>query len=126
MKKNILRFAFLHYSYFIDIVHTLVFILPPVIRVPIWKVILGEMGARVFIDGKVYFRYPSTAFLGSDVSINRGCEFFSSWHNKEKTRITIGNNVRIGPRVKFFAAGHDARDILLPDNSSSITIGDNV
>nr|OEF68128.1 hypothetical protein A152_20265 [Vibrio tasmaniensis 1F-187] len=80
----------------------------------------------MFIDSNVYFRYPSTIYLGQDVSINRGCEFYTSWHDKASTKITIANNVRLGPAIRFFAAGHDGRDISLPDNSASIVVEDNV
>ncbi|MEM9003737.1 MAG: DapH/DapD/GlmU-related protein [Cyanobacteria bacterium P01_F01_bin.86] len=126
MKKNILRFAFLHYSYFVGFLHGLIFFLPPVLRFPLWKVILGKLGARVFIDSRVYFRYPSRVFIGSDVSINRGCEFYPSWHDGKNTRISIGNNVRLGPSVKFFSAGHNTNDINLSDNSESIHVESNV
>ncbi len=126
MKKNILRFLFLHYSYIIDIIHTIIFILPPMFRVPCWYLFLGRYNKRVFIDSNVYFRYPSTVYLGKDVSINRGCEFYSSWFDRRETKIVIGDNVRLGPGVRFFAAGHEVSNITLPDNSSSIVIGSNV
>lgn len=126
MKKNFLRLAFLHYSYVINIIHTIIFILPPILRAPFWNIILGNYGKRVFIDSNVYFRYPSTIHLGDDVSINRGCEFFSSWHDKKQTKISIGNNVRLGPAIRFFAAGHEMDDINLADNSASIYVKDNV
>ena len=87
---------------------------------------LGKYGERVFIDANVYFRYPSTIFLGNDVSINRGCEFYTSWYDRASTNITIMNNVRLGPAIRFFAAGHDSHDICLPDNSASIMVAENV
>lgn len=126
MKKNILRFAFLHYSYVINIIHVFIFILPPVLRPPFWKLILGGYSKQIFIDSNVYFRYPSTIYLGQDVSINRGCEFYTSWYDRKVTKIIIGHNVRLGPTVKFFAAGHKVEDINLADNSASIEINDHV
>lgn len=125
MKKNIKRFAFLHYSYCIDLIHAFVFILPPIMRYPLWKLFLGKIESRVFIDSRVYFRYPNRVFLGSDVSVNRGCEFFPSWYNPMAT-IVIGNNVRLGPGIRFFAAGHDTGDINLADTSAPIIVGNNV
>ena len=98
---------------------------PPILRFPIWKLILGKIGTRIFIDSKVYFRYPTRVFLGSDVSVNRGCEFFPSRHNPSAT-IVIGNNVRLGPSIRFFAAGHDTADINLADTSAPIIVGNNV
>ncbi|MEZ9601402.1 DapH/DapD/GlmU-related protein [Vibrio sp. 10N.286.46.A8] len=126
MKKNILRFGFLHYSYLINIIHAVIYILPPVFRPPFWCLLLGKYNQRVFIDSNVYFRYPSTVYLGKDVSINRGCEFYTSWYDRKTTKIDIGNNVRIGPGVRFFSAGHDINNIDLPDNSNTISVGDNV
>ncbi|MBL4652457.1 MAG: acyltransferase [Flavobacteriales bacterium] len=83
------------------------------------------MGKRVFIDTNVYFRYPSKVKIGNDVSVNRGCEFYPSFYNKEAI-IELGNNIRLGPSVKFLAAGHDHMKIDLPDVSAKIVIGDNV
>lgn len=63
--------------------------------------------------------------MGSDVSENKGCEFFPSWHDQTAT-IVIGNNVRLGPCIRFFAAGHDTADINLADTSAPIIVGNNV
>lgn len=100
-------------------------LLPPVIRMPLWRLLLGKCGKRVFIDNQVYFRYPKRVELGSDVSINNGCQFYPSWHEKD-VRIRIGNNVRVGPNVCFFSAGHDHRSLKLPDTADNITIGSHV
>lgn len=122
MKKNILKAAFLHYSYLIDLVHAFIFLLPPFLRTPFWKVLMGSLGKNYFIDSKVYFRYPKSVFIGNNVSINRGSEFYPSWHHKKTTSIKLSHNIRIGPNVKFFAAGHDAEDINLADISGSIEV----
>ncbi|APD87558.1 hypothetical protein BM527_16485 [Alteromonas sp. Mex14] len=122
MKKNILKSAFLHYSYFIDFIHALIFFFPPFLRAPLWKVLLGSLGKNYFIDSKVYFRYPKSIYIGNNVSINRGSEFYPSWHNKATTSIRLHHNVRVGPNVKFFAAGHDTEDINLADISGSIEV----
>jgi len=45
--------------------------------------------------------------------------------NKEAI-IELGNNIRIGPEVKFFAAGHDYSYLDLPDTASKIEVKDNV
>ncbi|WP_413285377.1 acyltransferase [Vibrio sp. MA40-2] len=125
MKKNTLRFLFLQYSYVMEILHFLIFIIPPFLSSGIWSLLLAKKGHSVFIDAHVYFRYPKKVYIGNLVSINRGCEFYPSWNDRE-TIIAIGNNVRIGPSTKFFAAGHDTFDIELADNSSTITVKDHV
>lgn len=125
MNKNILRHLFLHYSYLNHLGHGFLGLLPPLIRSPLWRLILGKCGSRVYIDNNVYFRYPGRVEIGQDVSINYGCQFYPSWHDKS-IRIEIKNNVRIGPNCCFFSAGHDTTRLDLPDNSASIIIEDNV
>lgn len=125
MNKNLLRMLFLHYSYLIDIGHRVLYLIPPLLRYPLWRLYLGGVGRNVYIDSNVYVRYPKTLFIGNDVSINRGCEFYASWHRKE-TRIKLGDNIRIGPGVRFFAAGHDSSSLHLPDTADSICVDDNV
>jgi acetyltransferase-like isoleucine patch superfamily enzyme len=125
MKKNIFRFLFLHYSYFMGCLYAVISIVPPVLRFFIWKLVLGSVGKRVYIDSNVYFRYPKKIKIGNDVSLNRGCEFYASWHHKQ-TFIILCNNIRVGPAVKFFAAGHDVGYLNLPDNAKSIYVGDHV
>jgi maltose O-acetyltransferase len=124
LKKNILRGLFLHYAYVIDLLHALIFILPPFFRIPLWRLMLGSLGSAVFIDSGVYFRYPRNVFIGSNTSINRGTEFFPSWHHRKHVSITIGSHIRIGPNVRFLAAGHDVEDRYLSDTAESITVED--
>ena len=124
-KKNIMRYLFLYYSFLIQILHSFLDLMPPFLRFLIFKILMKKIGFRVFIDFKVYFRYPKRIIIGNDVSINRGCEFYPSFYNKKAT-IELGNNIRIGPGVKFFAAGHDYKSIQLPDTSKKIQINDNV
>lgn len=72
------------------------------------------------IDYKTFFRYMSGIRVGNNVSINRGCEFFTSANLG--TTIDIGDNVTFSPNVKLYGAGHDYRDINLPDTSGNIII----
>lgn len=83
------------------------------------------MGNNVFIDNGCYFRFPSRISIGNNVSINRNCTLLLSFHFKN-TEIIIGNNVRIGPSVSMFAAGHDTTKHNLVDLAESIFIKDNV
>jgi acetyltransferase-like isoleucine patch superfamily enzyme len=125
MNKNTLRFLFLHAMWAWEISNKLVGFLPPFCRTFIYKIIFNKIGKNVFIDMGCYFRYPQKISLGSDVSINRNTKFFASYHNKNAF-ITIGNNVRIGPEVVFFGAGHDHTKLDLPDTAQSIAISNNV
>lgn len=63
--------------------------------------------------------------IGNDVSINRNCNFYASYHIKDAF-IRIGNHVAIGPNVTVLGAGHDYSKIELPDTADNIIIGDNV
>lgn len=123
--KNFMRFLFLHYAYMIHILHGVLNISPPVLRTLIFKLILKKKGKRVFIDTNVYFRYPNRVSIGNDVSVNRGCSFYPSYHFKE-AEIILGNNIRLGPNVCFLAAGHDHTKINLPDTAARIEVKDNV
>ena len=120
-----LRFFFLHYAYLINLTHIFLDLMPPVIRYVCFKLLLGRIGHSVFIDTKVYMRYPRKVFVGNNVSINRGCSFYPSWHDKKAT-ITLGNNIRLGPNVSFLTAGHDHTNLSLPDVAAPIVVGDNV
>ena len=124
-RKNFMRLLFLNYSYFNNLFHLFVDILPPFARSIIFKVILKRVGKRVFIDSKVYFRYPKKIKLGNDVSINRGCEFYPSYYSKNGY-IELKNNIRVGPSVKFLAAGHDYNTKYLKDTADKIIVEDDV
>lgn len=121
VKKNIKWFCFAHYSYSMRMLHLIIDLLPPIVSILLWKLILGKKGRGGLIDGKVFFRYPSRVFIGNDVSINTGAEFFPSGHDKTAT-IIIGDNVRIGPGTRFFAAGHDPLDMDFNDTSAPIIV----
>lgn len=125
MNKNTLRFFFLHYAYLVNLAHLVLDLLPPFLRNPLQRLMLGSVGSNVFIDTNVYFRYPRRVMIGDDVSINRGCEFYPSYHFKTAT-ITLGSNIRLGPRVSFLAAGHDHTKLDLPDVAGAIVVEDNV
>lgn len=124
-KKKMLRRLFSYFSYFQRIGYALLNLLPPFIRNIILRLFLKDIGRDVFIDYGVYFRFPRKIMISNNVSINRNSQFYPS-HFSEDSIIKIGNNVRIGPEVKFLAAGHDTRYIDLPDVGGSIIIGDNV
>lgn len=127
MKSRRLAVVILYgtYSYLHKILSWVVDCMPPPIRTLILRAMLSRLGRDAFIDYGVYFRYPKNIRIGKHVSINRGCEFYSSMRAKTGA-IVIGDNVTLGPSVKMFAATHDYSDLDLPDTGKSITIGNYV
>ncbi len=76
------------------------------------------------IDYKTFFRYMGGIQIGNNVSINRGCEFFTSANLG--TIIDIQDNVTFSPNVKIYSAGHDYKYLDLPDTSGDVTINEYV
>ena len=89
----------------IQALHLVLGVCPWFVRNAAWRVLLEECGPGVFFDHRVYVKFPRLVSIGSDVSINRGVEFYAGLHGRN--RIRIGSNVRIAPNVRFHAAGHD-------------------
>jgi len=109
-QSNQKRKSFLNmsYVYLINIYHFIAFLFPYPIRNWIFRLGLAKLGAHSPIDAKVYFKFPKLIEIGSGVSINRGVEFYPDYFGKNK--ITIGDNVRVAPNVRFYASGHDLDD----------------
>jgi len=122
LKKHAFKDAFLLYSYFSHLLFIMLNLSPHFIRNLIFRLLLSKLGTAPIIDYSVYFRYFKGIEIGDYVSINRGCEFFTS--SNLDAMIRIGNHVAIAPHVKFYAAGHDYTDISLPDIAADITVGD--
>ncbi|WP_419874592.1 acyltransferase [Candidatus Pristimantibacillus sp. PTI5] len=99
--------------------------MPPFVRQVIFKVIFKGFGKNNNIDYKTYFRYPSKIKIGNNVWINRGCQFYGSYHIKE-AEIILGDNIALGPNVTIFSASHDYDYLNLPDTASSVIIKNNV
>lgn len=109
------------YSYGYSLIFCLLNILPYPFRYLGFKILLGKLGSNVLLDYGIYIRYPSKVYIGSNVSINRGCEIYASYKVKESI-IIIEDNVALGPGVSILAAGHDITSIALPDSSSTVRI----
>jgi maltose O-acetyltransferase len=110
------------YLYVINILHLIAGLVPEPLRGFWFGLFLGKIGKGVYIDNRVYFKFPWLVRLGDRVSINRGCEFYCSLENRSK--ITIGSNVLIGPHVKFYGAGHDHSDDAFRNIGADIEVGD--
>lgn len=111
------------YLYLINLYHAVAGILPEPLRGLAFRVVLRRMGKGVYIDAKVYFKFPWLVEIGDCVSINRGTEFYPS--HARKSLIRLGSNIRIGPHARFFGAGHDLSDDEFRDTGADIVVCDN-
>lgn len=116
--------VFLIFSYLHNVLFAGLNILPHWIRNIIFKFLFADIGKRVQIDYRTYFRYMKNIEIGDDVSINRGVEMFTSAHLNNK--ILIQNKVVISPNVKFYGAGHDYGTLYLCDTAGDIIVERNV
>jgi len=112
------------YVYGLNLLHLVLDLLPWFIRNLAWRVLLRRCGAGVYFDHKVYIKFPWLVSFGSDVSVNRGVEFYCGL--REGSRVIVGSDVRIAPNVRFHAAGHDLDDAGLVENGADIVVEDGV
>ncbi len=119
------RMVFGAFTYFERLVWFWVNLLPKFARKPFYKMVFANYGKRVFIDENCYFRYPWKIYLGDDVVINRGCEFYPSFQNP-KAKIEIQSGTIIAPNVIFYGAGQEPENPSALDVAGDITIGKNV
>jgi len=124
LKKYFFKHAFLLYSYVLNLVFFILDLLPHFLRDLFFKLSFKKMGKNVLIDYKTFFRYMGNIEIGNGVSINRGCELFTSANLGAK--IIIKDNVVLSPNVKIYSAGHDYGYLNLPDTSSDILIKEHV
>lgn len=112
------------YVYMVSMFFSVLNIIPAFLRNYLLKLVVLEVGKNVFFDHKVYIKFPSLLSIGSDVSINRGVEFYGEYQSQ--SRIRIGSNVRIAPHVMFFAGGHDISSTDYDHVGGDITVEDDV
>lgn len=103
--------------------HALVSALPGPIRNRVVAAVLHDAGSELFVDHRVYVKFPHLVSVGDRVSINRGVEFYPDLASG--SRITLGSDVYIGPHARFHASGHDLDD-LTRHVGDPITVGDRV
>lgn len=112
------------YVYALNLLHLVLELLPGFVRNAIWRMLLSSCGRGVHLDHRVYIKFPWLVSFGSDVSVNRGTEFYCGL--RAGSRILVGSNVRIAPNVRFHAAGHDPDHPDLPETGADIVVGDGV
>ena len=87
------------------------------------KKILGKIGTKCIIEPNFYCDYGYNIEIGENFYINHNSVFL------DEAKITIGNNVFIGPNCGFYTASHpleaDLRNKGL-ETAQAITIGNNV
>ncbi|AII14029.1 maltose O-acyltransferase (MAT)-like acetyltransferase [Campylobacter iguaniorum] len=125
IKKYFFKQAFLCYSYFLHIMFFIMDMMPFFIRDIFFKFSFKKYGQSVIIDYKTFFRYMNKIQIGNFVSINRGCEFYTSADNGGSI-IDIKDHVIFSPNVKIYSAGHDYKYLDLPDTSGDIIIKEHV
>ena len=109
------------FSYISNLIWLVLDLLPQFIRKLFFKLVFKHFGRQSMFDYKCYARYPWRVKIGNNVSINRGCEFYSSMRS-EQGYITLENNVVLGPKVTIFSAGHNYYSMKLPDTSAPVVI----
>ena len=120
IKKTFFKQAFLIYSYLLNLLFFVLDLMPHFIRYVFFKIMFKKYGKNVMIDYKTFFRYMGGIKIGNNISINRGCEFFTS--ADLGTIIDIKDNVVFSPNVKIYSAGHNYKNLQLPDTSGDVTI----
>jgi maltose O-acetyltransferase len=68
--------------------------------------LLGSLGTAVWIEAPLFCDYGINIHIGNNCFVNYNCVFL------DNNRITIGNNVLIGPAVQLYTASHP----LLPED----------
>jgi len=109
------------YSYFLNIIFTILDLLPFPFRFLIFKIILKKLGRSVLIDYKVYIRFPEKVIIGDRVAINRGCQIYATYL-QGGAEIIIEDNVALSPNVILFSAGQDYQTLKLGDKVGTIKI----
>ncbi len=113
------------YGYINHLFFSFINLLPYPLRWVFLKLTLKKLGKNVLIDYGCYIRYPWRVSVGSNVSLNRGCNIYASM-KVAGAEIILGNNVALGPNVTLFGAGHDISSLALPDTAGNIVIKDYV
>lgn len=112
------------YAYCAKLLWGFLDIMPPFIRTLFFKIAFKKFGGQSYIDYGVFVRYPWKVRIGNGVMINQECRFYPSVRVKE-AYIEIRDNVVISPQVIFFSAGHDYKQVSLPDIAASIVVEEN-
>lgn len=87
------------------------------------RTLFGKAGQNLYVNPPINVDYGCHITVGDNFYANMDCIFL------DVNRVTIGNNVMVGPRVGFYTAGHPiVADIRIEDLEfgSPIVVEDNV
>ncbi len=113
------------YSWITNVLWSALDLMPPIIRLCVFKIMLKSVGKGVLVDYRTYIRYAKRISIGEGTTINRDCRLFAS-HFYKDVEIRIGKHCAIAPEVCILAAQHDYHELALPDIAASVTVGDYV
>ncbi len=122
MKRGYSCFYYSFFSYFSNVIWTILDVLPQFVRLLFFKKVFKRFGFNCMVDYKCFIRYPWKVNIGDNVFINRKCEFFPSMQTDDGV-ITLEDHAVLGPNVIIFAASHSYSSIDLPDISAPVVIG---
>lgn len=94
---------------------------PEIVRLE--RTLFGTAGKNLYVNPPINVDYGCHITVGDNFYANMDCIFL------DVNRVTIGNNVMVGPRVGFYTAGHPiVADIRIEDLEfgSPIVVEDNV
>lgn len=97
------------YVYVINLAHSILEFFPGPVRRFVLQRALASCGRGVFVDHKVYVKFPWLVQIGDRVSINRGVEFYPDIMSG--SQIVLGSDVYVGPHARFHASGHDLENL---------------
>ena len=103
--------------YFVQFLNLLINILPSIFKKIFLKIFLKKFSLSCFMDQNIFIRNPINLSISKNCSINRGCEFFSSFLNSNNGSIELEENVTLSPNVKIYAIAQDPHS----SNFDSIT-----
>lgn len=112
------------YVYLIHLAHVVLDLMPWFVRGACLRAALGRAGRHIYVDHRVYLKFPWLVEIGDDASINRGVEFYPDFFGGH--RIVLGNNVRVAPHVRFHAAAHEIGDLEYRHSGAPIRVGNDV
>lgn len=94
-------------SYASAIINVLINILPSILKKLLLKIILKKFSLNCFVDQNIFIRNPINLSILRNCSINRGCEFYTSFANYKNGNISLQENVTLSPNVKIYAIGQN-------------------
>lgn len=113
-------------SYFYYSANNFINLLPPSVKYPLLRLVLGSMGDKIVIEPGVYFSGFEQIYLGRDIFVGRNTSFYAYIKKGEEAGITVGNHVLIAPHVIITTLGHDYLVPGMPNRCRGVKIESSV